>query len=299
MLRQSFTLVLFFSIIACGQITEQPSAEVEVSAEPAETSGSPIASADGLQIAYSEAGDGDVAVVLIHGWMCDQSYWDEQVPFLAEHYRVVTIDLGGHGESGMHREGWPLAAFATDVEAVVKHLDLSPVLLVGHSMGGPVALQAAALLGDRVLGVVGVDTLHNVEAKYDPEQVQPFLHALENDFPTACEAFVRDMFTADADTELIDHIASDMCSGPSEVGSSLMRQFMDTDIDAIIAATSVPVRSINADKWPTDVEVNRKHAADYDVVIVEGVGHFLMMEKPATFNPILADVLMEIAHASL
>lgn len=107
------------------------------------------------------------------------------------------------------------------------------------------------------------------------------------------------MFTADADTELVDHIASDMCSGPSEVGSSLMRQFMDIDISAIIAATSVPVRSINSDRWPTDVEVNRKHAADYDVVIVEGVGHFLMMEKPATFNPILADVLMEIAHASL
>lgn len=293
-MRHLLVIALLLVSLGCNEVTEEPPAQ------PApEVGATHVISADGLPLAFSDTGVGDVAVVLIHGWMCDRTYWDAQVPHLADRYRVVAIDLGGHGESGIEREGWPLRAYARDVVAVVDHLGLEPVILVGHSMGGPVAVEAGALLGDRVLGVVGVDTFQNVEAKYDPEQVAPMLEALKSDFPTACDGFVRGMFRADADPALVGKVAGDMCSGPAEVGTALMEQLVTYDQAAPFATLTVPVRSINADLWPTDVEANRRHHADFDAVIIPGAGHFLMMERPEAFNAALDDTLMQVAHSTL
>ena len=78
------------------------------------------------------------AVVLIHCWMCDSGIWDNVVPTLAKSYRVVTLDLPGHGVSGKDRKEWSMAAFGADVATVVNALRLDRVILVGHSMGGAV-----------------------------------------------------------------------------------------------------------------------------------------------------------------
>ena len=288
--------VLLIPILAC---TDVPEKQPDQTATHVASSASPVASTDGLPIAFTQAGNGDVSVVLIHGWMCDQSYWDNQVPDLAESYRVVTIDLGGHGKSGSDRDGWPLEMFAEDVRAVVNHLNLDPVILVGHSMGGPVAVQAAKLLGDRVLGVVGVDTFQNVAAEYDEDQMAQFIQAMEADFVTTCSAFVGDMFPPDADATLVQKIVSDMCNGPASVGIPLMKQFVDADLRALFDGVSVPIRAVNADRWPTDVQANQEHIEDFDAVILEGAGHFLMMEEPEAFNSLLAGALLEVAHSGL
>jgi pimeloyl-ACP methyl ester carboxylesterase len=293
-MRHLLVFALLLTCAACGQVAENPPTEPSP-----EVGATQVVSADGLPLSYSDTVVGDVAVVLIHGWMCDRSYWDAQIPHLADHYRVVAIDIGGHGQSGMAREGWPLSAYARDVAAVVDHLGLDPVLLVGHSMGGPVALEASTLLGDRVLGVVGVDTFQNVEEKYDPEQMAAMVEAFETDFPTTCNGLVRGMFTADSDPALVDKVAGDMCSGPAEVGTALMKQFVTHDQVATFEAATVPVRSINGDMWPTDVEGNRRHHADYDALVIPGTGHFPMMEKPDAFNSALDDTLMQVAHSSL
>jgi len=98
-------------------------------------------------------------VVLIHGWSCDSSYWEAQLPSLRSRYRVVTLDLAGHGGSSADRKDWSMRAFGEDVRRVVEAVDAhSPLVLVGHSMGGPVAVEAARQLGSRVRAVIGVDT---------------------------------------------------------------------------------------------------------------------------------------------
>ena len=95
---------------------------------------------DGIPISYRVHGNGSPALIFIHGWSCDQSYWDKQVPYFARKYKVVKIDLVGHGDSGLGRKNWTIIAFAEDVAAVVNKLDLDQCVLVGHSMGGPVIL---------------------------------------------------------------------------------------------------------------------------------------------------------------
>src|SRR5271168_1890459 len=124
-----------------------------------------IRAADGLNIVCEVVGKGDTALVFLHGWCGDRAYWKHQVGAFAADYRVVTLDQAGHGESGKDRKVWSVSGLAGDVESVVKALGLKRVILVGHSMGGPVALMAAKRMPGRVVAVVGVDTLVNAEVK--------------------------------------------------------------------------------------------------------------------------------------
>src|SRR5207245_3399812 len=97
-------------------------------------------------------------------------------------YRVGALDQAGHGESGKGRKLWNVSGLAGDVEAVVKALGLKRVILIGHSMGGPVGLLAAKRMPGKVVAVVGVDTLQNAEFKMPEEASKTFLEAFEADF---------------------------------------------------------------------------------------------------------------------
>jgi pimeloyl-ACP methyl ester carboxylesterase len=290
-MKYAFLLSLFVVALACGGATTSP---------PEATGPSPgpgiVTAPDGVPIAYSVTGDGSPALVFIHGWLCDQTHWAEQVEVFSAGNTLVTIDLPGHGRSGMERAGWPLMAFGADVAAVVDHLDLEEVILVGHSMGGPVALEAARLMPDRVIGVVGVDSLQNADYEYDPEQREAVVAAFESDFEGTCARFVAAMFTEGADPDLVEYVRTGMCDGPSEVGVTIMRQYVTYDLGAALAAVGVPVRCVNCAIWPTNVEANRAYHSDFDAVIVDGPGHFLMMEAPEEFNLRLAEVIAEISE---
>ena len=113
-----------------------------------------VTSRDGIPLVFEVHGAGAPAVVLVHGWSCDRSYWNGQVRPLAARYRTVTVDLAGHGESGSGRRALTMAAFGEDVVTVVEQLGADQVVLVGHSMGGDVIVEAALGLGDRVAGLV-------------------------------------------------------------------------------------------------------------------------------------------------
>jgi pimeloyl-ACP methyl ester carboxylesterase len=207
---------------------------------------------------------------------------------------VVTVDIAGHGLSGTNREGWPLLAFGGDVQAVVEFLDLSDVVLIGHSMGGPVALEAARLMPNRTRVIIAVDSLQDADAEYDPDQIAGIFEAYEADFTGTCLQFTSSMFLESADPELVDRVTSDMCDHSPEISLALLREFVDYDLGQALAAVDVPVRYINAPMYPTNAEVNRTYQPDFDGVIMEGVGHFLMMEKPEEFNGLLRETVNSI-----
>ncbi|MEE8142463.1 MAG: alpha/beta hydrolase [Planctomycetota bacterium] len=258
-----------------------------------------VTSADGVSIAYRAEGKGPVALVFIHGWCCDSSYWSAQRVAFVPDYLVVTLDLAGHGESGRERARWTLPAFGADVQAVVEALGIERALLIGHSMGGPVSLEAARRMPERVIGLVGVDTLHDAEFQFDPEPFQELLEQYRNDFAGTCDEFVRSLFARSATTELVDRVAAKLCSStPPEVAIELLQQFPGYDVGAAMAAVQVPIRCINSSRYPTQVATNRKYAADFDAVSMTGVGHFPMLERPDEFNQIMRRVVAELTGPS-
>ena len=112
------------------------------------------ASGDGVEIAYTVRGAGATTLVFIHGGLADRSFWKPQMDALGDRYALVALDLGGHGASGRDRARWTVPAWGDDVRAVVGAVGAQRAVLIGNSLGGPVAIEAALLMPSRVLGVV-------------------------------------------------------------------------------------------------------------------------------------------------
>jgi len=252
---------------------------------------------DGLEISFDVRGAGEVALVFVHCWACDRSFWSEQLDVLAKDYRVVSLDLGGHGASGRDRDAWYLKDLAGDVEAVVEKLGLERVILVGHSMGAPISLAAAQGIGARMEGVVCVDSLHNAEVTITEQMVEAMAAAFENSFESTMNSFVRSAFPPTADEELVASVQERGRATNPEVSVQLLRDFPNMELAPLLSGAGVPVRCINSGNNPTKVEINQRYA-DFDAVILDGVGHFLMLEDPEAFNRALSEVLLELTQAA-
>ena len=254
-----------------------------------------VVSLDGVLISYQIRGNGEPALVFVHGWCCDKSYWSAQVEKFWKKYKVVTIDLAGHGESGLYRENWGIENFGEDVVAVINHLGLEKVILIGHSMGGAVNVAAAAKIPLKVIGLVGVDTYQDFVNRYSQEQLDQYIQPFKDDFVETTRNFVRSMFPPTADSALIEQIANDVSSAPQKVAIEAFEGYFKFNTVEALKNLKIPVFAINADKYPTNVESNQQYA-DFKVKIMPGLGHFVMMEDPPNFNKLLQEVIDEIVN---
>src|SRR5579864_7906681 len=257
---------------------------------------------DGLEIVGKVRGQGDTALVFLHGWCGDREYWKHQVEVFAADYRVVAIDQAGHGESGKGRKAWTADGLAGDVEAVVKALGLKRVILVGHSMAGWVALLAARRMPGTVVAVIGVDTLQNAEFKLPEEVRKSILDGVERDFKGAVRTMFDGQFPEKADPEVKKWVQTKAEGQDPKMAIALMRDLFGLDTRKLLKEAKVPVRCINSaggykSFTPTAVETNKKYA-DFGAVTIDGVGHHPMLEKPDEFNRKLRDVLKELRPRS-
>ncbi len=280
---------LLILAVGCQSVSEGPSTAVQNGA---------FTTADGLDIAYDVRGRGQTTLVFVHCWSCDRSFWREQLDGFARDYRVVAVDLAGHGASGTARQHWTIQSLADDLRGLVEHLQLKRAVLIGHSMGGPVSLFATRGLPGRVIGVVGVDTLHNAEFKWPASEAQEFVTRFTADFPGTMTAAIRSMFPESADPAVLDWVTSKALAANQQAAIALLRDIASLDLREAFAAVKVPIRCVNSAPqgergFPTALDLNKKYA-DYDAVLMEGVGHYPMLERPAEFNTHLRTALQEI-----
>jgi pimeloyl-ACP methyl ester carboxylesterase len=257
-----------------------------------------VPSADGVELVYTARGSGSTALVFIHGGLADRTFWAPQLKGLAKRFRVVTLDLAGHGESGRQRHVYTIRAWAQDVRAVVDVLALDRVVLIGNSLGGPVALEAAALLPGRVIGVIGVDTLHDLTQKIDAATAHARAKAFSRDYQGTCREMVNALFHTGKQPELRAWAESRMCAGSKDVAVSMMESFGDYDVARAARAAGAPIRAINGELWPTNVETNRTVVSDFEVRVMKDAGHYPMLERPAEFNRILTDTVLSLEKAA-
>jgi pimeloyl-ACP methyl ester carboxylesterase len=251
-------------------------------------------SRDGIPICYEVSGVGAPTLVFVHGWSCDRTYWAPQMRAFADQHRTVAIDLAGHGESGDERESWTMEAFGGDVAAVVEELGLADVVLVGHSMGGDIIVEAAPGLADRLRGLVWVDTYSSLSSPRSEAEVDAFVQPFGVDFIGSMQQLVRRMFAAGADPELVNRVADDMASAPPAIAVDVLRHAISNHgpILGRLPQLGLPIVAINPDYRPTDEASLRRYGVR--TVLMSGVGHFLMMEDPDQFNRVLVDVIREL-----
>ncbi|MEP7242221.1 MAG: alpha/beta hydrolase [Gammaproteobacteria bacterium] len=281
-------------LTACGKHEEAAKAAPPVDANtPApRVEGSPqiVTSADGVHIEYHVYGSGDPAVILVHGWSCDGNYWSAQLKDLKAKYTLVTVDLAGHGASGSNRTDWSMGNFGEDVAAVARQLQNSKIVLVGHSMGAPVALEASRRIGDRVVGIIAVDSLKTVgQPPVSEPQIQLRLKPFRENFIGHTREFVTSsFFQPGANPAFVQKVAYDMSLEPPDIGIAAMESISRMDFAKLLPEIHVPIVAINSDLGPKVDEARiRKSIPGFRATTLEHTGHFLMMEAPDRFNPLL------------
>ena len=240
---------------------------------------------DGHRVHYESHGTGREAIVLIHGWTCDLGFWRGQIPDLAKRARVIAVDLPGHGKSDKPKIAYSMDLFAGAVDAVLQDAGVDRGVLVGHSMGTPVARQFYRKYPKKTLALVIVDgPLRPFGDKNLMDQIITPLRG--PDYKQQATQLIDGMLGPQVSPALREQIKTSMLSTPQHVAVSAMESMAEESIwkqDKV----DVPVLAVNAKSpfWPPDSEqFFRSIAPNIDYQMWDGVSHFLMMEKPKEFN---------------
>jgi len=214
--------------------------------------------------------------------------------------RASAMNALAHGAEALYgpRRN-PVASLAGDVESVVKDLGLKRVILVGHSMGGPVSLMAAKRMPGTVIAVIGVDTLQNAELKRPEEASKGILDGFTKDFKGMMRGGFNSLMPEKSDAEVKNWLMTHAEIQDEKMALALMSDMFALDLKPVLQDAKVPVRCINSSGGyqyftPTAVDVNKKYA-DFDAVFIDNVGHYPMLEKPDVFNQKLRAVLKELS----
>jgi sigma-B regulation protein RsbQ len=247
----------------------------------------PAADIDNLAIHSTVTGKGPKTVILVHGWTCDETTWSEQVPALARNYRVVTIDLPGHGQTAAPADGkLTMDVFARAVEVIRARTKAERVVLAGHSMGTPVIVQYARLFPKHVAAMVFVDGLVTMGGRVPP----PVNFSGEKGRQSR-ENMIRGMFTPATTPELRARIEHMMMAAPESTATGAMTGMFDAAVwqnDVL----SMPILGLYADKSSLGNRAYmNEHFPKMEYHEIAGAGHFLMLEKPEEFNRLLLEFL--------
>lgn len=263
----------------------------------------PLIVRDNAEINYNIYGDGGATLLFVHGAYIDQTYWKAQVDHFKDDYKVVTLDLPGHGKSGKGRKHWSVRGFADDVYTLIKKLQLKNVVLVGHSMGGDVILMEATYRPKNIIGFIGVDNFKSAgqpPTKSELVEIQKIERSLKMDFVNSNRDFARKYLVSDATPkELADRVINDFGNAYHPMADQLFPQLMKLyeDEKELLPELDFKVHLINSDNYPTDENALKRLAkSGYSVKETKATSHYPMVENPAEFNRLLQETLDEIAR---
>jgi pimeloyl-ACP methyl ester carboxylesterase len=250
------------------------------------------------RIHYATVGRGSRTIVFIHGWACNLGFWREQVAAFADKARLILIDLPGHGQSDKPQTAYTMDFFADAVLAVLRDAKVDKAIFIGHSMGGAVIARVHHRAPEKFAALVSVDGLL-CRISGTPEEGR----ALVGPFATPqyrehAQGFISSLFPVPGTETLRDRAMSEMLATPQHVMLGGMLAMLSPDQpDWILQKVNAPVIVINTrTPWWNSAYENyaRSLSPQSDYRIMDGVGHFLMLEQPAAFNAMLTEKLQKL-----
>ena len=249
------------------------------------------ATLDGRLIHYTTYGKGSKTVVLLHGWTCDESFWKKQTGALSKKYRVITIDLPGHGQSAPPSV-YSQDNFAHAVDAVLRSARVKSAVLIGHSLGAITARQYARIYLDRARAIVMIDP--PIFKAPISEGLRQFAAGFAGPAgPKARAEFVKSMFAESTPADIRQSILAKMAMPSEAVAVGAMNSMLEDKIWDT-QPMSLPVMMIVEGGSNTTKEPMRQLFPSLRFEKIAGAGHFLMLEKPNEINQLLLQYLKEI-----
>jgi pimeloyl-ACP methyl ester carboxylesterase len=247
------------------------------------------------KVHYVAVGKSRKVMVFVHGWSCNAGFWREQVPAFADKARLILIDLPGHGRSDKPHTDYTMDFFASAVLAVLRQEHVHRAILVGHSMGVAVICRVHAQSPDKVAALVAVDGFLRTR-RLPREQSEKFIAPYRTeDYREQVKKSVNAMFPTPGTEALREQVLSEMLATPHYVILSMVETPWDPTQPAWdLQNLTVPLLVLNTKSpfYPPEYEAyvhSLSPRTEYRTF--DGIGHFIMLEKPAMFNQSLTEML--------
>ena len=256
-------------------------------------------SKDGTEIYYDLRGDGDITLCFVYGAGGFLENWKLQHSF-AEQYKLLLPDIGGHGKSAnTNRSKFAMQAFGEDIAAVIRAENLQKVIFIGWSMGGAVILEAAKILKDRVIGIIGIDTffphpgsLYTTNSKEATEQIML-------DFREDTRNKIINLFKYHMNTgiKVSEELQKEFLQYPvikNEVFLSELEELCYWDVMPYLENPQYPIKAIIAGLSAPEETQRESFKPKIDTIFMEGHGHCLLWADHEAFNTHLQQMISDI-----
>ena len=244
-------------------------------------------SRDGVSLFYEQAGAGAPAIVLIHCWGGDHSFMAPQFEYFSRSHRVVTLDLRGFGRSDRPQQSYRIADFADDVAWIVGQLGVEKPVLVGHSMGGSIALDIAARHPELPAAIA---ILEGPVVTPPPllDAFRPVLAAIRTPaYAEAMRQFTDQLLGPHFDDEGRRRCVEHMAANDPHVLVSALEGVLAFDSESAAQRCKVPTLYASSGPWYTDVERFRGYCPQLVTCQAVGCGHYFQLEVPDQVNAMI------------
>ncbi|MDR3562273.1 MAG: alpha/beta hydrolase [Negativicutes bacterium] len=265
---------------------------------------------DGAQIYYEDTGSGQ-PLFLIHGWTCSSRFWRNNAPELSKDFRVITMDLRGHGNSSKILTGHTIPQYAQDIRALIEHLGLDKVILSGWSLAGPVVLsywqQFSADSRLKGMGLIDFNPCPFSQEDWNchalKETTFDGMNRLHTLHATDIKGFANDFAGKFSDTKAADGehqwMVAELLKTPAWIAAAIYSDYLLRDYTTVLPTITIPVivvaanseiykNGIQQGKYIADQIPNSKFAS------FNTGGHIMFYEQPEKFNRILKDFIHQI-----
>jgi len=250
-------------------------------------------------------GQGQPPIVFVHGFACAHTDWDAQVAHFSPRHQTIAVDLRGHGASPGIAADCSIERYCADVAEVMRALSLPPAVLVGHSMGCRVVIEAALQAPAQTAGVILVDGSQFAAAM---EAVLRARFATPNGYAMTVDGFFRDMFTARSDKAVVASVAARAARLPRPIGEKILTDLQCYDVGRLtrsLASLRVPVmalqttysneqrerRTMSTGQTTPYLDMIRASVPAARIEIIADTGHFPQLDASAQTNALIDSFL--------
>ncbi|WP_339510518.1 alpha/beta fold hydrolase [Pseudomonas sp. RL_15y_Pfl2_60] len=257
---------------------------------------------DGCQLHYEVYGHGK-PLVLVHGLGSSTRDWEYQIPELSAHYRVIAMDVRGHGRSDKPHERYNMATFADDVAALIEHCQLGPVHLVGISMGGMIGFQLAVDRPELLVSLTIINSGPEVRAKSISDYVQiakRWTLSRVLSLETIGKALGKLLFPKPEQAELRTKIEQRWPQNDKRAYLASLDAIIGWSVREQISRITCPTLVISGDRDYTTVAQKQAYVdqlSNARLVVIKDSRHATPMDQPQLFNSCLLEFLNEVETA--
>jgi pimeloyl-ACP methyl ester carboxylesterase len=253
-------------------------------------------------------GAGSPPLVFVHGFACSHTDWQAQVQHFSARHMTVAVDLPGHGATPAPSGPGSIAQCGAAAAELLRARSLPPAVLVGHSMGCRVVLDAALRAPGQVAGVVLVDG-----SRFAAAAIQAFeARFAAGEYKQLVNGLFEQMFTERSDAKVVADAARRALALPEDVGRAMLISMVRYDIESLDSALERLRRPLlilqstfvneRRERRPMQVgqttpylDYVRRKVPEARIEVLPGIGHFPQIDAPAETNRVLASFLASLA----